>query len=70
VPAFAPTLAFDGPHYAFTSAREAGASALAFEGGDELLRRVDRRLEELREQQRARSQHIGVQGGLLEASEI
>jgi hypothetical protein len=70
VPAFAPTLAFDGPHYAFTTARESGGGTLDFEGGDELLRRVDERLEGLREVRRTRYQHIGVQGGMLEASEI
>jgi hypothetical protein len=70
VPAFAPTLAFDGPHYAFTTAREAGASSLDFDGGDELLRRLDERLEGQRELRRSRDLHLGVRGGFLEASEI
>ncbi|MFH1464160.1 MAG: hypothetical protein ABIO70_07225, partial [Pseudomonadota bacterium] len=46
VPAFAPALAFDGPHYAFTDG--AGGYNPGFEEGDELLRRVDARLEALR----------------------
>ncbi len=71
VPAYAPTLAFDGPHYAFTQAHQAGASSRGFEGGDELLRRVDQRLEQQRELQRARYEHIGRQGGAgMEASAL
>jgi tetratricopeptide (TPR) repeat protein len=71
VPAYAPTLAFDGPHYAFTQAHQAGASTLSFEGGDELLRRVDQRLERQREVQRSSYEHIGRQGGSgLEASAL
>ena len=71
VPAYAPTLAFDGAHYAFTRAHSAGASSSSFEGGDELLRRVDQRLEQQRESQRSRYEHIGRQGGSgLEASAL
>jgi len=71
VPAYAPTLAFDGAHYAFTRSHQAGAATLSFDGGDELLRRVDERLEVVREQQRVRALHIGVQGsGGLEASKL
>ena len=71
VPAYAPVLAFDGVHYAFTQAHRAGVQDLSFEGGDELLRRVDQRLEQEREQHRSRYQHIGVSGGSgMEASAL
>ena len=71
VPAYAPALAFDGAHYAFTREHRAGASALSFQGGDELLRRVDQRLEAQREEHREHYQHIGRVGGAgMEASAL
>jgi len=71
VPAYAPALAFDGAHYAFTLASDGRASVSGFVGGDELLRRVDARLEQQRESHRGRYQHIGRDGGSgMEASEL
>ncbi len=71
VPAYAPTLAFDGPHLAFTRAQELAVVSGSFEGGDELLHRVDARLEQQRQRSRTRNQHIGVSGGAgMEASAL
>ena len=44
VPAFAPTLAVDGANYAFTRSEGAYAVDFDFEGGDDLLDRVDQGL--------------------------
>ena len=48
LPAYAPALAFDGEHYAFSSPSGGGAAVPGFRGGDELMRRLDERLEQLR----------------------
>jgi hypothetical protein len=47
IPAFAPALVFDGAHYAFTEG--SGGYQAGFVAGDDLLRRVDERLEALRQ---------------------